>query len=286
MNNMEYKELTDAMVKHQLKNEFLLTLELIKLKAHHLYDIKHTYNDNDAREEYLYGELFNRSIDLEDDALLVWFKVIFGNALPYEYSDFKMNSIDYRGKFNNCLDELMTWKPTGQHIGLWTLPEKYFGCYGQNGNNYICPINFILKRCYEARASTLIKLSYDNYSHHAFNPDGYGIDHSCPIGKNRRYEVLFIRYILYLYMNEVDLDGNISVYSTINNRRYICEHNKIKQMLRYNNHNCPQLTNYNNIQNTGLKPITDTGFKRLCVDRELHFYWKAGPIHQPCNPVN
>jgi len=287
MNNMEYKELIDSMVKHQIKNTFKLTLNLI---SHRATDMSKqlTMINKDARVEYLNSVLWNRAMDIEDDEESETLKsyisvMVFDNSMPAtppQYSDFKMNSVDYNipklrmiGELNFLQTSVLYGQP-----GERRFVQRYFGGSTPNDTG-LMPINYILRRCEDARASTIMKLSYDNYRHSMDNLDNN------PVHLNRRYEVMYIRFILYLYLNKpASMSGNIMVSALppANTRRYICEYNNVKSMISMNNHNTPQLGDlYNDRQNTGLKPISVAGFKRLCVDRELIAVWKSGPVHQP-----
>ena len=337
MNNTEYKVLVDNMVKHQIKNAFKLTLELISHRATDLHIEDDEYNKDyselkeafygadiskplkynpstdsfeeidlecmfeedveynkdaeynkvaeykDARVEYLKGELFNRAMDIEDDEESETLKsyisvMVFDNSMPAtppQYADFKMNSVDYQSKYNSVMEQLISLRP------------EYFGVSDREGGSFVCKYfggdtpedgwinDLVVRHCDFARVKTILRLSYNNYLHNG-QPDNR------PVNLNRRYEVMFVRYILYLELNTPTTFGHIlcSALPPSNTRLYITEYNRVKRIIK--RRSCEDCGgDYDEITNGGLKPITVAGFKRLCVDRELICVWKASTVYQP-----
>jgi hypothetical protein len=283
MNNMEYEQLCDSMVKHQIKQSHKLNLELITQRAWMPCPIMAGI---DFRVEYLNSVLWARAMDIEDDeeseALKAYISVMvfdsFMPATPPQYADFKMNSIDNRGNYNAVVNQLNTSmaEATTFHNGHnFNITHTD---YGQRalGHNRACGFlnrNVWNTKLKNLRAKTLMRLSYSNYEYAIGLPVNDG-----PLGQNRRYEVMFIRYLIYLELCSVGtMSGNLLVSALFpaNARRYNSEIFEVKHIAL-----CDGLPNK---ANTGLKPITATGFRRLCVDRELICVWAAcyGPVGQP-----
>ena len=283
MNNMEYEQLCDSMVKHQIKQSHKLNLELITQRAWKPCPIM---GGICARVEYLNSVLWARAMDIEDDeeseALKAYISVMvfdsFMPATPPQYADFKMNSIDYRGNYNAVVNQLNRYP--GNHIshGVHYDPDyfskRFFGGAGQHTGETLDLLTWICK-LKNVRAKTLMRLSYSNYEYAIGLPVNDG-----PLGLNRRYEVMFIRYLLYLELCSVGtMSGNLLVAALppANTRRYNAEINEVKHIVFCSG----GYGGFDNKANTGLKPITATGFRRLCVDRELICVWAAAPVGQP-----
>lgn len=274
MNDMDYNLLCDAMTEHQnIKNNLNLTFSLINQKKHHLlsrvwdpelddyvmYPGRLRQYTSDAREFYFHKIMFHRAIDLDahdDSSLMVWYKVLSGLAKPFEYREFKMNSVDYRGNFNKVISNIKGLSPTSA-FDLFSLDGWY-------------------TRLRNARIETLMRLSLENYE--------YIPDKNSPVGMNRRYEVIFIRFLLYLNINRPNWVGHMLVHNINGNTNiYARAYNFVKQ-IAYGDH---YLSSFGAVpKQTALKPITETGFKRLCVNRELKFYWATtGPVNDPLDDL-
>ena len=293
---VDFDELTSAMVLHQQKTKFLLTLELIRLKAHPVFDALEEYYSQDKTEKwtnsifaeditydyrtkYLHNNIFYRAIDEEDDALLVWYKCLTRNAIPEEYQDFKMNSVDYKQPHINMMEELNNSYQHMKDNYPKLVPEDYTAVWSMKGGEYTTPQG-ISWRCDFGRARSIIRLSYDNYRY------THNVKDENPIYLNRRYEVMYVRFILYLHLNKPGWAGNIDVYTPnhFHERPYMSEYNRIKSAVVSNlGFSIEAGQVYNNTYNTGLKPISKAGFKRLCVERELIMVWKAGQVKK--NPI-
>ena len=279
MNNMEYEQLCDSMVKHQIKQSHKLNLELITQRAWMPCPIM---GGIDFRVEYLNSVLWARAMDIEDDeeseALKAYISVMvfdsFMPATPPQYADFKMNSIDNRANFIALVNQLNAEMAEATTYVNGHNPNINHSNYAQRALRDTHSTHMTrawYRKLSNVRAKTLMRLSYSNYEYAIGLPVNDG-----PLGQNRRYEVMFIRYLLYLELCSVGtMSGNLMVSALLpaNARRYNSEIFEVKCMS----------VGLPNRANTGLKPITATGFRRLCVDRELICVWAAcyGPVGQP-----
>ena len=122
-----------------------------------------------------------------------------------------------------------------------------------------------------SRLNTLLIISHMNYSRREFI-NGYGTNHpdTCPTGHNRRYEVMYIRFLIQQLATERQ------VFVAIRKNPYKTAHPSVSNA----NTGATQIWYARN--SPGFKPITKAGFKRLCVDRTLVCVWKASEVKTPC----